>query len=204
MFRCIFGCLCVLVLIDLDVDIWMNSGTVGVDDFHTQMINTNFEIKQILKKEAVHAAFKRNNIIAMLPETHPAVRLMIKTPSQSGSDKAITSFIFATGQVIITGSKCGLALLEAHECVTRILDKELDNIIDPKKKTSTTYGNVSVRNTLISLALGDMSEEDISALDNMMGGELPDNTSKPNNSVCDNDDDDELLRALNESLGDDL
>lgn len=82
-------------------DVCTGDNRIAMDDYHTQMINTNFSINARVDKQSVINTFLDLNILATIPANHPAVRVDINVPGRSTRDKTqtVTVFIFSSGQV---------------------------------------------------------------------------------------------------------
>ena len=129
-----------LVCLVMDVIYKKEIGTFKAHDFYVQMVNTDFCINHTLDKDNVHNVLRKHDMEAWIPEKHSAVSLKIRIKGRVGinvKDK-VTVLIFASGEVIITGLKTGKELITAYDTVTKLLDKEMNNVRSStmsKKKT---------------------------------------------------------------------
>ena len=124
-----------------------------IDEFHVQMINTNFMIKQRnLNDKAVHDLFfeysRRPSLHDDFPNScltsvglsdkHPAVQLSMKHYLHY-TESEVTVFIFRTGSIIITGSKSGTALWRTYLIMMQILNANIGKVVvsDPREHPVT-------------------------------------------------------------------
>lgn len=93
--------------------------TVRITDFDVQMINLNFSAGKPLFLREMHDACAAQGFIASYDaDVYPG--LNVKLPV-GGGQRRVTTLMFKSGKVIMTGAKSPAELDEAHEVIAGIL-----------------------------------------------------------------------------------
>ena len=103
---------------------------IDSEKFEIAMINSNYSLnyKVNLMKVAEHfRAYKNVFNVSFQPETYSAVKIKFK-PFEGEKTKEITTSIFSTGKIIITGAKTLKEVAYGYNIVCRHIDRCDENI----------------------------------------------------------------------------
>lgn len=109
----------VSLLLDKQVDVVDSS-------FNVQMINSNFSVQKAIDLLALQALLKsKYNVVAFTKDKYPGLKF--KSGTDEGKSK-VTTIVFVTGNIIITGSKNSLAINDAYQFITTTLEQNLSQV----------------------------------------------------------------------------
>jgi len=143
---------------------WLNrenvSDPISVTDAYFGMLNVNFSVKYCLDLALLNRQLNMNeNVMSVYnPETYPAINMKLQlSPGEymcsTKTNKNISIFVFGTGNIVITGSKCIEAVFEAYAFIVDKISKTPDvllraNIIPPVKKAEKYFHGYKIKQYL--------------------------------------------------------
>jgi TATA-box binding protein (TBP) (component of TFIID and TFIIIB) len=107
---------------------------LSVNQFQIDLINSDFAMNYLNKKESLFELLKSYNILCRLFEKHSCVNVKYKVQNYSNKKNApshtyVSIFVFQTGKIIITGAKTPEHVKNAYRFIVKFMNTHKHKII---------------------------------------------------------------------------
>jgi TATA-box binding protein (TBP) (component of TFIID and TFIIIB) len=107
---------------------------LSVEKFQIDLINSDFAMNYLNRKESLFELLKSYNVLCRLFEKHSCVNVKYKVKNMSNKKNAskmtyVSIFVFQTGKIIITGAKTPEYVRNAYRFIVKFMNIHKHQII---------------------------------------------------------------------------
>lgn len=111
-----------------------DASKLSVDKFQIDLINSDFAMNYLNRKESLFELLKSYNVLCRLFEKHSCVNVKYKVQNISNKKNApkmtnVAIFVFQTGKIIITGAKTPEHVRDAYRFIVKFMNMHKHKII---------------------------------------------------------------------------